>query len=69
MGAGGFEVSLLEFGLGRRRAGESEAAPQTSDHELASEMSISPGQVSALLANAHDERLIVKQGAGYALEK
>jgi hypothetical protein len=37
--------------------------------ELAAEIGIAPGQVSTLLAKARAEKLIVKQGAGYALKK
>lgn len=32
-------------------------------------LGIAPGQVSALLAKARSEKLVVKEGAGYALKK
>jgi hypothetical protein len=46
-----------------------EAKPGARPSELASEIGISPGQVSGLLAKARAERLIVKKGAGYSLKK
>jgi hypothetical protein len=45
------------------------AKPGARTSELSAEIGISPGQVSALLAKARTEKLIVKQGAGYALKK
>ncbi len=45
------------------------AKPGARPSELAAEIGISPGQVSALLAKARTEKLIVKKGAGYALAK
>jgi predicted transcriptional regulator len=46
-----------------------EAKPGARLSELAGEIGIAPGQVSALLAKARAEKLIVMQGAGYALKK
>lgn len=45
------------------------AKPGARPSELAAEIGIAPGQVSALLAKARAEKLIVKQGGGYALKK
>lgn len=45
------------------------AKPGARPSELAAEIGIAPGQVSALLAKARAEKLIVKHGAGYALKK
>lgn len=45
------------------------AKPGARPSELAAEIGISPGQVSGLIAKARTEKLIVKQGAGYALKK
>jgi hypothetical protein len=45
------------------------AKPGARPSELAAEIGIAPGQVSALLAKARTVKLIVKQGAGYALKK
>lgn len=45
------------------------AKPGARPSELAAEIGIAPGQVSALLAKARSEKLVVKQGAGYALKK
>lgn len=45
------------------------AKPGARPSELAAEIGIAPGQVSTLLAKARAEKLIVKQGAGYALKK
>lgn len=44
------------------------AKPGARPSELAAEIGISPGHVSALLAKLRDEKLIVKKGAGYALK-
>jgi predicted Rossmann fold nucleotide-binding protein DprA/Smf involved in DNA uptake len=44
------------------------ARPGARPSELAAEIGISPAQVSALLAKAREEKLIVKMGAGYALK-
>jgi hypothetical protein len=45
------------------------AKPGARPSELAAEIGIAPGQVSTLLAKARAEKLIVRQGAGYALKK
>jgi predicted Rossmann fold nucleotide-binding protein DprA/Smf involved in DNA uptake len=45
------------------------ARPGARPSDLAAEIGIAPGQVSALLARAREEKLIVKQGAGYALKR
>ena len=45
------------------------AKPGARPSELASEIGISPAQVSSLLAKARAEKLIVKKGAGYALKE
>ena len=45
------------------------ANPGARTSELAAEIGIAPGQVSTLLAKAREEKLVVKQGAGYALKK
>jgi len=45
------------------------AKPGARPSELAGEIGIAPGQVSALLAKARAEKLIVKEGAGYRLKK
>jgi hypothetical protein len=45
------------------------AKPGARPSELAAEIGIAPGQVSALLAKARDEKLIVKEGAGYVLKQ
>jgi MarR family len=45
------------------------AKPGARPSELAAQIGIAPGQVSALLAKARDEKLVVNQGAGYALKK
>lgn len=44
------------------------AKPGARPSELAAEIGIAPGQVSALLAKARAEKLVVKEGAGYALK-
>lgn len=44
------------------------ARPGARPSELAAEIGISPAQVSALLAKARAEKLVVKKGAGYALK-
>jgi CRP-like cAMP-binding protein len=44
------------------------AKPGARPSELAAEIGIAPGQVSALLAKARAEKLIVRKGAGYALK-
>ena len=44
------------------------AKPGARTSELAAEIGIAPGQVSTLLAKARSEKLVVKQGAGYALK-
>lgn len=44
------------------------AKPGARPSELAAEIGVAPGQVSALLAKARAEKLIVKEGAGYALK-
>jgi predicted Rossmann fold nucleotide-binding protein DprA/Smf involved in DNA uptake len=45
------------------------AKPGARPSELAVEIGIAPGQVSALLAKARAEKLVVKEGAGYALKQ
>jgi hypothetical protein len=45
------------------------AKPGARPSELAAVVGIAPGQVSTLLAKARAEKLIVKQGVGYALKK
>jgi hypothetical protein len=45
------------------------AKPGARTSDLAAEIGIAPGQVSALLAKAREDKLIVKQGAGYALKQ
>jgi len=45
------------------------AKPGARPSELAAEIGIAPGQVSALLAKARAEKLVVKEGAGYALKQ
>jgi DNA-binding transcriptional ArsR family regulator len=45
------------------------ANPGARPSEFAAEIGISPSQVSALIAVLRKEKLIVKQGVGYALKK
>jgi transposase-like protein len=42
--------------------------PGASVSEIAGEMGISPGQVHGLVRKARAERLIVKQGKGFAVK-
>ncbi len=46
-----------------------EAKPGARHTELAAEIGIASGQVSALLAKVRAEKLVVKMGVGYALKK
>ena len=45
------------------------ARPGARQAELAAEIGVAPSQVSALIAALRKDKLIVKQGAGYALKK
>jgi hypothetical protein len=45
------------------------AKPGARQAELAAEIGISPSQVSVLVAGLRKEKLVVKQGAGYALKQ
>lgn len=57
---------------GRRREqvlGAIGAKPGARPSELAAEIGISPSQVSSLIAALRKEKLVGKQGAGYALKQ
>ncbi len=45
------------------------AKPGVRPSELASEIGVSPSQVHSLIAKARAEKLVVKEGAGYALKE
>jgi hypothetical protein len=45
------------------------AKPGARPPELAGELGIGPSQVSALIAKARAEKLVVKKGAGYDLKR